>query len=570
MKSFSRLIVFCTVVAFLFSSCHKKNDEGKMVPKNAMIVIHLNTKSLMQKLPWDDIKKSYWYNEAMTEYEKNYHADTSLKKILENPAKSGINLDGGLIFFITKNAGTEGEAIVEGQIKNEKDFEQFNKSMNENATTKTDGGLNILTLKDDNVVAWNDKNFIYAFDAGHAKEKFNAMTDSTANQNNPAPLVDRSVTLSSVCKNLFSLKEDSSLAENEKFSNLIKENGDVHAWINSEEIVNSSSGIGALGMLKLDAFLKGNISTYTVNFENGKIDVSQKGYAGKEFSDLLKNYSGESINTDMIKNIPSQNMLGIFAMNFKPEGIKEFVKLTGMDGFINMYAGQMGFSIDDFVKANKGDIMLALTDLNMKNISGNADDSSMKKPDMNFLFSVSIGDKASFQKLVDAGKKLSTQMGTATDTSIAYGQNDKIFAISNHQHFLNDYLAGNANNKYDFIDKISGNPIGLYVDIHKILSAVNEERSRNANDQVLMDESLKLWNNAYFTGGKFTDGGMTGNTQINFMDQNTNSLQQLSHYLDVIAKTQKEKKDKENAGMNGVDSVPSLPMPPPIDTVGHK
>ena len=78
------------------------------------------------------------------------------------------------------------------------------------------------------------------------------------------------------------------------------------------------------------------------------------------------------------------------------------------------------------------------------------------------MFSVSIGDKSSFQKLIDAGKKISGEMGR-NDTSIAYGQNDKVFAITNHQHFLNDYLAGNANNKFDFLDKLSGHPIGVYL-----------------------------------------------------------------------------------------------------------
>ena len=60
---------------------------------------------------------------------------------------------------------------------------------------------------------------------------------------------------------------------------------------------------------------------------------------------------------------------------------------------------------------------------------------------------------------------------------------------------------------------------------------------------------------------------LTGHTEINFIDQNTNSLKQLNHYFDTIAKVIKEKKDKEKSDMNNMDS---LMMPPPIDTVGHK
>ena len=567
MKSFFRLTIVFIAVAFLFSSCSKKNDIGKMIPKNAMFVMHINSKSLRQKLTWNDIKQTSWYQEASDDND----IQGWKKKLLDNPENSGIDLDGDLIFFASKNPGTDGQIVLEGSIKNESDFGQFNKNLDSLSAIKTDGGLNVFTIKDEAVVAWDSKHFAYAFNAGAAKSKLNEL-NPMSNQGNMSPLVNNTEALSAVCKNVFSLKSDSSLAGDEKFTDLLKENGDIHAWVNAEEIAKSSSAMGMVGMLKLDVFLKNNISTYTVNFDNGKIDISQKGYAGKEFSDFLKKYSGQSVNIDMIKNIPSQNVMGVFAMNFKPEGIKELVKLTGMDGFLNMYAGQMGFNLDDFVKANKGDIVLALSDLNLQNMSTqNSGDSSLKysfkKPDMNFIFSVSIGDKASFQKLVEAGKKITGEMGKADDTSIAYGQNDKIFAVSNHQHFLNDYLAGNANNKYDFIDKLSGHPIGLYIDIHKILTTVTSEKETKPDDKLIMDESLRLWNNIYVTGGDFKDGAMTGNTEINFIDQNTNSLKQLNHYFDVIAKTEMAKKEKEKSEMNKTDS---LIMPPPIDTVGHK
>ena len=566
MKPFLRISICVVAFALILSSCSKKNELGKMIPNNAMFVVHLNAKSLRQKLTWDDIKQTSWYQKAQ--------ADTSMKawskKILDNPENSGIDLDGDLVFFAVKNPGTDGQLILEGNVKNENDFAQLNKHIDSTATVKNDGDLKILSLKDESVVAWNGKHFVYAFDQGAAKSKLNAMAP-IGNQGTMAPLVDRTETLSAVCKNLFNLKSDSSLAENKKFSTLLKENGDIHAWINTEQIANSSSAMGMVGMMKLDVFLKDNISTYTVNFDNGKIDINQKGYAGKEFSDFLEKYKGESVNADMIKNIPSQNLLGVFAMNFKPEGIKELIKLTGMDGFINMYAQQAGFSIDDFVKANKGDIMLALTDLSMQNISTNPGDSTANynfhKPDMNFIFSVAIGDKPSFQKLVEAGKKITNEMGKGEDTSIAYGQSDKVFAISNHQHFLNAYLAGNANSKYDFLDKLNGHPIGLFVDIHKILTSIAPEKQDNADSKEIMDESLKLWNNVYVTAGDFKDGGVTGHTEVNFVDQNTNSLKQLNHYFDAIAKVEMAKKEREKSTTHNLDS---LMMPPPMDTVGHK
>ena len=59
---------------------------------------------------------------------------------------------------------------------------------------------------------------------------------------------------------------------------------------------------------------------------------------------------------------------------------------------------------------------------------------------------------------------------------------------------------------------------------------------------------------------------MTGNTEINFVDQSTNSLKQLNHYFDEIAKVMLAKKEREKSKWNVPDS---LMIPPPIDTVGH-
>ena len=560
MKYFFRITLPALAIALCFASCSKKNEEGKMIPKNAMIVVHLDTKSLKEKLTWDDVKQTSWFKQA--------YADTAakdwMKKLLDDPGNSGIDFDRGLIFFVQKNPGTDGEVVLEGRVKNEAGFGQFNKNLDATATIRKDGDLNMLTLKGESVVAWDNNHFTYVINAGSAKSKFNSLENENA-QANMTPLVDKSIALSAVCKNLFALKSDSSLEKNEKFADLLREKGDIHTWINTEEIMKSSPSLGMLGMLKLDVFLKDNISTYAVNFENGKVSVKQKGYAGKEFTDFLKKYRGGNINTDMIKTIPSQNVIGLLAMNFKPEGIRELIKLTGMDGFLNMYTGQMGFNLDDFVKANKGDITFAITDLKMRA------DSSSPRPDLNILFSVAIGDKPSFQKLIDAGKKMTGQMA-GSDTSIAYGQNEKIFAVSNQQHFLNDYLAGNTNNKYDFIDKLSGHPIGVFIDIHKLLSVLSTVNKPNAEHEVIMNESLKLWNNIYVMAGEIDKDAITGTTEINFIDQGTNSLKQLNHYFDEIAKVEMAKQARQKAEMK-TDSLimppPPVDIPAPADSVAH-
>ena len=49
--------------------------------------------------------------------------------------------------------------------------------------------------------------------------------------------------------------------------------------------------------------------------------------------------------------------------------------------------------------------------MTLKDDQGNHTSNIYSKPDMNYLFSVAIGDKASFQKLIDAGKNITGPNG---------------------------------------------------------------------------------------------------------------------------------------------------------------
>lgn len=566
MKSLFRLCLTVIIAGFLFSSCNKSNEEGKMIPKNAAFVAYFNTKSLNEKVSWNDIKQTSWY--------KQLYSDTStkdwMKKLLDNPENSGIDMNGGIIFFVRKGVGNNYDIAFEGKIKSEKDFEQFNKNLDPSATAQKDGDINIMILKDHGAAGWNDKNFAYVTNSGSYTPAYTGF-DSTDQANMSRPAGDGAA-MSMFCKSLFSLKSDSTLAKDDRFSKLLSEKGDIHAWMNSEELMKDNPAMGMLGMLKLDVFFKGNVSTYTADFDNGKIVVNQKGYVNKDLADFMKKYKGGDLNTDMVGNIPSQDVVGVLAMNYKPEGLKELIKLTGMDGFINMYAGEMGFTLDDFVKANNGDLMVAFSDLKLKkdsfsykNDNGDVTNSTVyAKPDINFLFSVGIGDRPSFQKLIEAGKKIGGEMGMGN--KIAFNLNDKTFAIGTNQQVVNQYLAGNKN-KFDFMDKLKGHPVGLFIDLQKIFTAMNDSTFINdADAQTIMDASRKTWSNVYYMGGGTDGDAVTATSEINFVDQSTNSLKQLNHYFDQIATVMLAKKEREKSQFDVPDS---LMLPPPIDTVGH-
>ena len=546
MKSFLKLS-FVVVVVLVFSSCRKKNEVGKLIPANAIFVAQVDLKSLGNKLSWKEIQQTDIYKKAIS--------DSSVKdwgkNLLENPSASGIDFDEGLVFFTADHDGNKYFA-AEGKIKNQSNFDQFNKNFSDGTASKN-GDINLLNLKNNAVLGWKDKQFIYIMNPGDKIEKMGAWNDSTNMQNNTPP-ADRSVEFATLCKNLFSLKTDSSLAKNDHFSSLLKETGDIHVYQNTDAMINNSSAAGAMGMLKLDAFLKGNASTYTINFDNGKIDVSQKMYVSQQLTDIVKKYSGNSVDMDMIRKIPSNNVIGLVAFNFKPEGITEMIKLTGMDGMINSYTQPMGFNLDDFSKATNGNWLLAFSDLDISD--------SMRHPDFNYVFAAGIQDKTRLEKIVNAAKKTTDQMGK--DSIFNYVMNDKLFAQSNHSSFANQYVNGNSNTTFDFAGKLSGHPVAFYLDLHKLLSQFSSWDMSKPGRKEILDQSLNTWNNVISTGGEFNDGGFTFKTEVNLVNKDSNSLQQLSKYFNQLFLI--HEKTKTETG-NITHRLDSLLVPPPVDTV---
>ena len=533
--------------ALILTSCSKTANQGKMIPKEAGLVIVVNSKSITSKLSWEDIKQTSWFKDKSTDSNMNeWH-----RKLINNPELSGIDMKADQVFFILKN-GEEGQMVFVGDVKDSKAFAEFNKRFDSTAVPTKDGDLNILKVHNKAVLGWNDQKFVFVADIpmkstsmpdimkGHSGpdvvsgDSIMGMLDTSKQM---APVVSVYDKLIPVCKRIFTLNTDSSLYKNEKFAGMVNEEGDVHMWVNIEQLAKGSMSMGMIGMMKFDKFFEGNISTSTLNFDNGKITIKQKTYAGKDLSDIMKKYSGGSVDADMLKNLPSTNVAVAMALHFKPEALNELIKLTGMDGLMNIFMAQAGMSFDDFIKANKGDLMFTLSDLKLPpSTMGKTDTINDKSdPDMNMVFAVSIADKDAFNKLITAATKISANVNSS---KVVYRNTGKYFVIGNNQKAIDNFLNGNKSAP-TFTDKIKDHPGFGYVDIQTILKAIQPAVS-DTSKLKMFDLNKAMWDNVYMYGGDYSDGGITGTTEINLLDKNTNSLKQLNKFFDQLYLMRKE------------------------------
>ncbi|HYH16931.1 MAG TPA: hypothetical protein VD794_16980, partial [Flavisolibacter sp.] len=149
-----------------------------------------------------------------------------------------------------------------------------------------------------------------------------------------------------------------------------------------------------------------------------------------------------------------------------------------------------------------------------------------KEPDMKFLMAASVNNQAAFEKLVDIIKK--QPRDTANTSAVDYKIENKWFAVSNEPGYTNKFLAG-GNNKLAFTDKIAGHPFVGYFDIQKILKST-ESTMASELEKGTMAASIRLWQDVVMYGGEYKNGKMTYKVDINLLDKNTNSLQQLNNY----------------------------------------
>lgn len=533
--SFKYSLLLSIAVIFLFASCSKSNDEGRWIPKGAAFAIKMDGESLNSKLPWEEIKKSEIFKEAYSD------SSTSalIRSVLDNPENTGIDVKKDIIFFAVKDS-LGGYMAVEGTVKDEAKFKKFNSEAGKGLAVESEKDGIHFSNTPNMTSSWKKDKFILVMDA----PMFNSMNNMARMRGG---MYDDSTTtvdarskrdMVPIATDVFNLKEDNSLGAEEKFTDLMKTKGDIHFWVNTELLAASGMSGGAMGplsMINMAKLYEGSRMTGVVNFENGKIVVDFKSYSGKEISELVKKYSGDKIDAEMVKRIPSKNVAAMMALNFKPEGVREYLKVLGLEGFVNMGAPMLGFSLDDFIKANKGDILLAVTDVKMDTAG---------KPELSVLFSASVGDKASFNKLVDAGKRLMTEkFGGGASQSVFFNMNEKYFSLSNKKEYTDQYISTAGSNDFDFFDKMKGSAGGVYINFQYLLQTMGSAVSADSFQVAVKDASLKVWDNLVAYGEGFKAGGSLQHIEVNMVDKSTNSLKQLNNYLGTMGAIKKKQDD---------------------------
>lgn len=559
------LVLLAAASLLLFTACKNSKSPDLLVPKEALMAIHINLESLSSKLSWDEVSKTNWFQDIA----KEASTDSVAKQLLAQPAQSGVNTSKSQTFFIASSKPRSFYTGFEGSLKDAAAFEKFLHQVDkeQKASFTKEGDLNLAFSNEDVVIAWNNSKFLMLGNFGADKYGIPG-NDAIYSSGNPLT-VD---SLKQIAVNLFKRKGDALLGSDKRFAELVTDGGDLHWWGNYvSTIFNEYSG-GMLSMMKVNLLVENTATAATISFDNGKITARSRQYVGKEVTNLFKEYEPKPISEATLSRLPASEVLAAGAFSYKPEGLKALLQLIGMDGMVNGFLGRAGYSVDEFIKANKGEILFAISDFDLKRDSTAYEDFDGKKsyiyrnePKINFVAGTSVNDKEAFNKLIGILLKETDKIDQAKP-NVSYKLGDSWFATGTSTGEVDAFLAGGS--KPAYASKIAGHHAGFYLNFNRLFSimqTIKEYEKADAaserwqSEKAMLDASASFWDEVV-ANGDVKNGVLTSYAEVVLKDKNTNSLVQLNKYLDKMYTLRPKEKawDMSDAELT--------PIPAPVDS----
>ena len=555
MKSSARYFLFFVAVIFMATSCSKSvPEQTKYIPKDAMFVFDMDWKSLSEKASKGNINWDSLLTEVMDE--KDDSAIAKGKKMREDFKSSGIDMESNIFFFV-KIGGSmmNGQSASGGIVAGMKDagmFENYIKKQDGAGEIKKESNYSYISLGGAIFIGWN-KDVVIVTGSGDMKTGSGGPSVSSSPQALAA---------------LFSQKEDESVAAIPEFKDLVAEKADLLMWTNSSSMMSS---VPLLGLTKFADLLKDSYGAGTLNFEDGKLVGNFKSYSGKDLADIWKKYAGPTANMDMINQYPAP-LSGFAAFSFNPQIITEIIKFGGMESTANQYLQEMGFTLDDITKAFKGDFAIAFSDLGVKETEDEYGGMKMKSnsPVGKLIFNASIGDKASYDKIVSSLAKMG-EMEMKNGQFVPMGIGDyltwnmtgKNLILATDSSLSQQYLAGKGNAAVpaDIADKLKGKAFVMYFDINKVLQSIPQDSTSMES----VNAAKATFKNVIATSDNYNGKYVGGDFELRTMNDKENSLVSLVKFISASSKEiKKHERRFEQEGMMDMDMDSTETEMPPL------
>lgn len=558
--------------SLVFTSC-KNNapEEARYIPKSASFVMAIDPLQMQDKLEKGGISMDSLFAKIF----KNDDAQAN-DRVIFNKLKDSAGIDWKKKVYLfmlqkTNEDNSQSNAFsAMGSLQDVGKMEIFLKTQEDlkSLEIKKEKNFSYLIQGEGGMLAWNEKVFIASMYTHNLKPVYDTVEMTFKKPGR----VDLENEMKQQVASYFNQKESESILKVDVFANMFKEKADGYMF------TSANSSLGALSVMplqipKLGELIKDNFTASVLHFEEGRIVAKSTSYTNPVLSHLLEKYAGPTVNMSMIENYPSNEINGIMLASFNPEIFSGILKQLEVEGLVNSFLDKSGFSVQDIYKALKGDIAVIFSDLGMKQREPGkkTDEKTMmkKQPFGRMIFNASIGDKASFAKIMEKGIEQGLLVkvnntykasGLISKMGIYIQSDEKNFIVASDSLICMQYLSG-ANKlvlNSDITNRLKNKSTVFYLDIAKTIKGFSDDAGGSFNHSVLT--ASETFKDLFASSDNFDGKGIRASFEIRMQDQKQNSLVTLTRLftdiaIDMRLQARKEKELEDRAFQSGFPAI---------------
>jgi hypothetical protein len=270
------------------------------------------------------------------------------------------------------------------------------------------------------------------------------------------------------------------------------------------------------------SYKHGNKMLASVRFDNGKITIDSKNSIVPALQSFYQKLNARPMNTDLIRKIPGENVLGFFSISFDPTIITDLLGNGKTRKKIDSSLAAKNMKLDDIIGVFTGDFLLMAVEPKKTDTSG--------KPKVQLYFGGTITNKESLGKLIAEIKNADNQKGKNSFDKIkmAYNAKENIFGFSGSQEMADAFVNNEKTILTDLLtDKMKSNSFNIVVDFKTINDLLNNATGDISPKVKSFAGMLKILNKLVITRGAYANNISEAHFELTMNDSSENSLRTL-------------------------------------------
>ena len=555
MKQTKLILIAAILTSTLFWSCKKSTELTNVIPSDAVVVIHVDTKSLLTKAdykPLDNkLLKEALEKEKNKSGERNKAMTEKLEEFLKNPNSSGIDLINDCYIY----TGNTSSGIIWGM----NDADKFKETL-----TKT-FGLPAEMIKEEDGISSIDLSSMAK--VGWTKDKMLIITAPMSSMylfgHNDGPDLMESL------KKQLKQTEKESINSNQAFTEFVKDKKDISVFYSYNNVASlwgnmasqmsgaygeeSASGVTSI-FGKLGDQVKGvNVAGF-VSFEKGEIVAENKFYydtpeAEKKFTELTGKLTHD-IKGDQMKFLVEKPLF-LVSLGVNGEGIYSYLADLGIIKLFEDMVGssdlqEMGVDMKSLISNVDGDITFSWNEVKTTMVKGEYGDYEYPSTEPTFSMFADLKDaKSTWDFIKNKVKEEAAKKEMPDSTLVEIDANtysfmmDEIkgyagikgntFYITNSETIYKN-ISTSTDGKNDFASLAQGKTSFIFGNLSPLKSVLTAEFKDDPKAAELATKGFDLLGDYSFV----SDKNMQGKGKVVINDNSANSLAVICKYIDSV------------------------------------